>query len=167
MRKLLILLALPAFALAACAKKESSQPSGRKIKPLSVQMPAEVAGLRVQSEDITKALAQVNVSYVREAALYSLRGADDVVQATLQIHRFGSEPRFQSPQFRGTIITQLATTPPRATRMGKLTIYRSAGGNQRVALWFDGRVMYLLTIRNEVPNPRTLIRRLAGLKVPQ
>jgi hypothetical protein len=153
------------MVVVACGDGEAETVStgDRELKVLEVSLPPEIEGLKVQKEDVSKSLEQVRPSYVAEAGLYSLRAPDDLVQATLQINRFVDEERYESSQFRRTIVTQLGGSPPIPTRMGDRTIWRSTGSNQTLALWFDGKSMYLLSVRNDVERPRTLIRQLANL----
>lgn len=153
------------MVLSACGDETESNAASteKKIKVLDLALPAEIQGLKVQQEDVSATLNQVHPSYVEETGLYSLRTPDDLVQATLQINRFPDEERYETSQFRRTIVTQLGSSPPIATRMGKRTVWRSTGSNQTLALWFQGKWMYLLSVRNDVDRPRSLIRELSSV----
>ncbi len=72
--------------------------------------------------------------------------------------RFRDEERNRSAAFRNSILAQFGSTKPRATRMGDVTLYRTTQTKQIVALWFDELDWYLLSIRDEFDQPRTLMR---------
>jgi hypothetical protein len=152
--------------ISSCGGDDGTQVRSRsKVGLLSVQLPPEVLGLKVQQEEIANALDEVRPSYVAEAALYSLRTPDDLLQASLQVSRFKDEKRYQTSEFRRTIITQLGASPPRATRMGDRVVWRTSGSNLALAVWFEGKFMYLLSIRDDFDRPRSLIRTLLEQKV--
>jgi hypothetical protein len=161
-RRLTAVFAIAAFSIGAfvgCGNNEQTA-RPRKIEPLQMNLPGELLGLKVKPEDISGPLATVKPSYVRQAALFSMRTGDDLVQATLQVSRFTDESRYKSNSFRRTIITQLGSTPPRETRMGKRIVWRTSGSKAALAIWFDGNLMFLLSIRDDFAQPRTLIRTL-------
>ena len=133
---------------------------GAEIKELPADiMPPKLSGLNVRHEDVEVELKQVRRSYAQAAGLWSLRRADDRVQATLEIVRFFDEPRYSSAAFRRTIVNQIGSSRPVETRMGDRAVYRTTGTKQTVALWFSGRHMLLLSIRDDLRTPRALIRR--------
>lgn len=160
MRRRALAVIAAAITLSFCGANESTPVRSRPIGQLSMEMPPELLGLKVQSEEISDALEVVRPSYVAEAALYSLRTPDDLVQATLQVSRFRDEERFQTTRFRRTIINQLGATPPIATRMGDKTLWRTSGSKLALAVWFEGKFMYLVSIRDDFDRPRTLMRTL-------
>lgn len=159
--KRLIALAMILAALAgACGGDEDVvTKAGGPVEPLDdIQLPSQIVGLNVAEEKVTEALESFRPSYVAGAALYSLRGDKDLVQATLQIARFRDEPRNKSNDFRQSILTQFGSTRPRVTRMGDVVVYRTTQTKQTVAIWFDDLDWYLLSIRDEFDRPRTLMR---------
>ena len=152
--------------ISSCGGNDATQVRSRsKVGVLSMQLPAEILGLKVQQEQISEALQEVRPSYVAEAALYSLRTPDDLLQASLQVSRFKDEKRYLTDEFRRTIINQLGASPPRATRMGDRVVWRTSGSNLALAVWFEGKFMYLLSIRDNFDRPRSLIRTMLEQKV--
>jgi hypothetical protein len=146
---------------AACSRADViASARGSQIEQLARDVvPSTLTGLRVRHENVKTELEQVKRSYADAAGLWSLRRSDDRVQATLEIVRFFDEPRYTSSAFRGTIVNQIGSSRPATTRMGNHTVYRTTGTKQTVALWFAGRHMMLLAIRDDFAKPRTLIRR--------
>lgn len=157
---------LVAASLAACGDRPSASEVGvRRIRPLSsVAIPQELAGLRVEREDVSAALAKFRTGYVKEAALYSARTPQDVVQATLQVGLLQPGERYSSSAFRRTFVNQVGGTTPKATRMGEITVWRTTGTKQVVAIWFRGRHLFLLSVREEFDRPRTMIREAVGIR---
>ncbi len=164
MKRSVAILTFLILFLPACGKetRTATAPKGEDIKQLDLSLPPEIEGLKVQKEDISGALERVNPSYVSETALYSLRSGDELVQATLQVNRFVDDQTLPS-NFRQRVVAQLGGTPAIPTRMGDRTIWRASGSNQTLALWFRGKAMYVLSIRNDMERPRTLIRHLSNL----
>jgi len=159
MRKVVALVLLGSLGLGACGGGEDVvAKAGGPVEPLEITLPPELVGLKVESEKVTAALENFRPSYVESAALYSFRGDKDLVQATLQVARFRDEERNRSSAFRNSILAQFGSTPPRATRMGDVTVYRTTQTKQVVATWFDGLDWYLLSVRDEFDRPRTLMR---------
>jgi hypothetical protein len=150
-----------AVLLPACGSaKVVASATGAQIDELPADvLPPKLNGLTVRHEDVRVELKQVRRSYAQAAGLWSLRRSDDRVQATLEIVRFFNEPRYSSAGFRRTIVNQIGTSRPVETLMGDRSVYRTTGTKQTVALWFSGRHMLLLSIRDDLKTPRALIRR--------
>lgn len=165
MTRFRLTLALAALALCGLAASCGGTPVVASAKGGDIaQLPADVlpqrlSGLEVRHEDVEVELKQVRRSYAQAAGLWSLRRDDDRVQATLEIVRFFDEPRYSSAAFRRTIVNQIGSSRPAETRMGDHAVYRTTGTKQTVALWFSGRHMLLLSIRDDLKTPRALIRR--------
>jgi hypothetical protein len=156
----LCVLAASLFAAGCGSDVEAASAKGAQIAELPADtLPTTLSGLSVQHEDIEVELKQVRRSYAQAAGLWSLRRSDDRVQATLEIVRFFDEPRYTSASFRRTIVNQIGSSRPVETRMGAQPVYRTTGTKQTVALWFSGRNMLLLSIRDDLKTPRALIRR--------
>jgi hypothetical protein len=159
-RPAIALLALSALCMSCGGANVVASAKGAEIKELPADvMPSTLSGLEVRHEDVEVELKQVRRSYAQAAGLWSLRRADDRVQATLEIVRFFDEPRYSSAAFRRTIVNQIGSSRPVETRMGERPVYRTSGTKQTVALWFSGRHMLLLSIRDDLRTPRALIRR--------
>ena len=47
---------------------------------------------------------------------------------------------------------------PRRVRMGKAQVYFTTATKQTVAVWFTGDRLYVLSIREDYPFPRSLVR---------
>ncbi len=154
-------LALVALLLTGCGGSAVvASAKGPDIDQLPADvLPKELSGLRVQHEDVEVELKQVRRTYAQAVGLWSLRRNDDRVQATLEIVRFFDEPRYSSASFRRTIVNQIGSSRPVETRMGETPVYRTTGTKQTVALWFSGRHMLLMSIRDDLRTPRALIRR--------
>jgi hypothetical protein len=80
------------FGAGACGKSKPSPNtvglSGKAIKPISADLvPAAVLGLQTSQEDVSKALAGGQRSYVQTTSVYSFR-KDNLLEATLQVSRF-------------------------------------------------------------------------------
>ena len=159
-------LACAALALcAACGGGAIAQSAkGPDIDELPAKLlPASLGGLHVRAEDVRVELKQARRSYAQAVGLWSLRRDDDRVQATLEVVRFFDDPRYSSRAFRQTIVNQIGSSRPVETRMGDHPVYRTTGTKQTVALWFSGRNMLLLSIRDDLKTPRALIRRALEL----
>lgn len=148
--------------LAGCGGSDDAGPPPRRIAALDADVPGRILGLEVRREDVTKALEQFKPAYVEAAALYSLR-SEELVQATLQIARVAADLEHDPAAFRRAVVDQVGSSAPRATVMGERTVYRTTGTKQSVAVWFEGRTMYLLAVRDDFGKPRTLIRTIVDL----
>jgi hypothetical protein len=149
-----------ATTLAACGGSSGSSAGAARIKSLSGDaVPAKVLDLTVAQEDVHEALAQVSRSYLDATSIYSFRSSD-LLQATLQLSRFLSSTRYRSAKFQGTLVNQIGSTAPTLVRVGDTNVYLTAGNQQRIAVWFHGRYMFVLATREDFPTPRTLLRQL-------
>ena len=108
------------------------------------------------------AVQAVPLTYLQASSLYSLRRGD-VVQATLQISRFEPKAPFDQDKFRRAFLVQLSGTPPLEYRLGGQTVYQTAALRQRLAVWFKGQQVFVLSTRDEFDHPRDLIRAALAL----
>ena len=144
----------------ACGGSAASGVTGQRIGALSSGvLPSTVLGLDVKQEDVHQALAQVRRTYLDATSVYSFRAAE-LLQATLQLSRFIASSRYNSQKFRATLVNQIGSTQPTLVRVGNEDVYLTAGNQQRIAVWFSGRYMYVLATREDYKTPRTLLRRL-------
>lgn len=159
-----------AFALAsvlavgatACASNDDPAPVVAESggEPAEVRVPSQIVGLSVAYEEIpTERVADVERPYVDSVAVFSLR-EEELLRATLQVTRLSGEARPQSPSFRRRIVEQLGTVRPIELHVGGTSVYSTAGTEQEVYVWFEGRGMYVLSVQQDFPFPRTLLRRL-------
>jgi hypothetical protein len=159
---------LAATLLGACGDGPSASAeatAAKDIKQLPAELlPSEILGLDVQREDMAQALQGARLSYVDEVGLYSLR-RDDLLQATIQVSRFNDNADADSPKFRRTLLSQVGGSVPKQVIVGDDTVYLTTGTKQTIAVFFRGRTMVVLAIREDYDQPRTLTREALGLEV--
>jgi hypothetical protein len=118
--------------------------------------PAVINGLKVKQEDIGKPGPRSSRDYLVDVRLYSLRTKDQL-QGTLQIGRFrDSAPTTLA--FHRQIASHVGTTVPREQRVGGTTVFVTKGKRLAIAVWFTGRDMFVLSIRETYGAPKSLIR---------
>lgn len=163
-----LLTGLVALTFAACGG-DGETTAATKIEVLPKDLlPASMAGLRVQSEDIEGTVKGAKrQSYLDSAGLYSFRTDDDLLQATLQVSRFDEEARFKDREFRQSVLLQIGSTVPRAFRMGDQTVYLSTGKSQNVVIWFKDEYLFVLSSREAFGRPRTLLREAIDLDLEE
>lgn len=148
--------------LGGCAQSSAQAVKGEEIKLLGADLvPTEVRGLTVTVEP-ADAVKGAKSAFVDAVGLYSLR-SDDLLQATLQVSRFTDDAKLDA-QFRRGVVQQIGSTTPQAVRMGDKTVYLTTGKRQRVAVWFEGKYLFILGTREEYPTPRALLRDLLEIK---
>lgn len=154
---------LLAAGAAGCSDARISGTSGKKVAVLDrVQPGATVNGLNVQGEDVTRQVGTVGDTYLQATAIYSLREGE-TVQATLQIAELTSKARPEDDKFRDSLVTVISGKKGVPTRVGPDLVYLTASARKRLALWFRGRDLYILTTREDYEQPRALLR--AALQV--
>jgi hypothetical protein len=153
--------AIAAVALmGACGGTAASGATSQRIGALPAGiLPSTVLNLDTKQEDVHQALAQVQRTYLDATSVYSFRAAD-LLQATLQVSRFVADSRYRTQKFQAALVNQIGSTQPSLVRVGNEDVYLTAGTQQRIAVWFSGRYMYVLATREDYPGPRTLLRRL-------
>lgn len=130
----------------------------KDIKELPADLlPSELLGLQMKQEDIGDALASTKRAYIDGVGLYSFR-RDDLLQATLQVSRFNDDADFESPSFRRSVVSQIGGSVPKRVRVGKENVYLTTGTKQTLAMWFRGRNLLVLAVREDYEQPRTLLR---------
>ena len=159
---------LAATLLGACGDGPSASAeatAAKDIKQLPVELlPSEILGLTVAREDMSEALESAQLSYVNEVGLYSLR-RDELLQATIQISRFNDNAAAESADFRRTLLAQVGGSVPKQVVVGDETVYLTTGTKQTIAVFFRGRTMIVLAIRDDFDKPRTLTREALDLEV--
>ena len=154
------------LTLAGCTRSDAqvAPTAGKNVKALELKgLPAELAGLTVERENVSGSLAKVDSAFIDGLALYSLR-RDDLVQATLQVSRFNAGADPTSRKFRQTVVNQIGSSTPRAFRLGRRTAYLTTGTKQSIAVWFSGRYLFVLASRADYDEPRTLLRQALELR---
>jgi hypothetical protein len=94
---------------------------------------------------------------VDSVGLYSFREGD-LLQATLQVSRFNSKADVRSAKFRQTLLSQIGGSLPKRVTMGEDTVYLTSGTKQIIAVWFRGRNLLVLAVREDYAQPRALLR---------
>ncbi|MDQ3106968.1 MAG: hypothetical protein M3Q68_04105 [Actinomycetota bacterium] len=159
---------LAATLLGACGDGPSASAeatAAEDIEQLPVELlPSEILGLTVQREDMSAALQTAQLSYVNEVGLYSLR-RDELLQATIQISRFNANAAAESADFRRTLLSQVGGSVPKQVVIGGKTVYLTTGTKQTIAVFFQGRTMIVVAIREDYDQPRTLLRQALELEV--
>jgi hypothetical protein len=158
-------------SVAACGGSGGAQARGddgvgiatKNVAALDAHLPTTVLGLAVAREDVSSTLKKGRRTYLDELSVYSLR-SDDLLQATLQVSRLAANSDWRSAQFRRVIVEQIGGTRPREVRLDHDIVYMSAGTNQRLAVWFRGRYLFVLSTRPEFPKPQGLLRTLLETK---
>ncbi|MDQ1374678.1 MAG: hypothetical protein QOJ09_2016 [Actinomycetota bacterium] len=166
-------LAAPAAALTvslmllgACGggNKTFAGTSGKSVRALPADLvPSKINGLAVSSESVKKTIGGVKKSFVDETSLYSFR-TGDTLQATLQISRFSKEAASNEASFHTQVVSKIGSTVPRAFRVGSDTVYLTTGKQQNISIWFRGRYLFVMAVRAEYEQPRTLLRRTLEIK---
>ena len=161
------LVVMLAVLTAACGGEDAAAPTKIEVLPNDL-LPASMAGLRVEAEDIEGTVKGAKrQSYLESAGLYSFRTDDDLLQATLQVSRFDDEARYKDQDFRQSVLQQIGSTVPRAFRMSDQTVYLSTGRRQNVVIWFKDKYLFVLSSREEFGRPRTLLREAINLDLEE
>lgn len=151
-------LALFVLAGAACGNERVSGTAGDEIEQLPPDaVPGELLGLPVTQEDMTETVSRSQDAFIERVGLYSMR-RDELLQATLQVSEFRDNAPLDDAGFRSTLVSQIGGTRVQAYRMGEETVYRTTGRKQVISLWFEGRRLYVLSVRDTFESPRTLLR---------
>ena len=161
----LLAIALLAGACGDGPSASAEATAARDIEQLPPDLlPSEILGLTVQREDMSEALQGARLSYVDEVGLYSLR-RDDLLQATIQVSRFNDNANAEDAGFRRTLLSQVGGSVPKQITVGDDTVYLTTGTKQTIAVFFRGRTMVVLAIREDYDQPRTLTREALELEV--
>jgi hypothetical protein len=153
------------FVMGACGSDdpETEGVAGSDIEELAAEiLPQQVLGLDISKEDISDSLDDAEGSYVTEAALYAFR-SEELLQATLQVSRFSDEADPKSSRFRNALVNQIGGTTAQQVRVGDTDVYLTRGNRQRIAVWFDDDVFYVLSTREDFDRPRGLLREVVEL----
>lgn len=137
---------------------------GEKVAALAgTFIPAEVLGLNVTTENTKDYVDAVNRSYMDEFGLYAFRKGD-LLQATLQVIKFTEDANYEDPKFRGQLVTQIGSSKAQPFRMDETEIQLTTGTKQQIGIWFKDRYMFVMSIRDEYLQPRTLLRTVLEYK---
>ncbi|HVF75850.1 MAG TPA: hypothetical protein VM938_12440 [Acidimicrobiales bacterium] len=154
-----------ALALSACGGE--TQPAGKAGESIeSIEpsfLPPELLGLRIAKEDMTEVLTDVDRSYLDGLGLFSMRRGD-LLEATLQVSRFGDDARYGDADFQARMIQQIGNAKAREAKVGDFVVHLTRGTKQQISVWFDERFMFVLAVRDDFEQPRALLRSLLGTK---
>ncbi|HUP87543.1 MAG TPA: hypothetical protein VM143_17960 [Acidimicrobiales bacterium] len=151
------------FVLVSACGAEPAKLGATKVKPFDASIvPGELLGLTVTAEEIGGA-KEVKDPFVEGVGLYSLRSGE-LLQGTLQVSRFSKDADSEKSRFRRAVVQQIGSTIPKAYRMGRRTVYLTAGKRQSIAVWFEGRYFFVLSTRDEFDQPRALLREALEIK---
>ena len=162
MRRLVALAAAAAMMLTfsvSCGGDDIAA-SDETATAASLNLPAQIVGLRVVPEELEEEdLDKIDRPYVDNLAVFSLR-EEKLLRATLQVARFNRVARPDESAFRGQILGLLGGQRPFDITVGDTEVNATTGTGQNVFAWFGGRGMFILSIQQDYPFPRTLLRRL-------
>ena len=57
--------------------------------------------------------------------------------------------QYRSARFQAGIVNRIGSTTPRRYRLGHDVVYLTTGPRQNLAVWFRGRLLMILTVRQE------------------
>lgn len=160
---LTVALSLVGTACAAKTQSVGAPIAGKSIKQVdSSLLPGEVAGLKVTTEDVSAQLVGVKRAFVDRVGLFGLRRADLLV-SSLQVSRFNSAAQVSSADFQSSVLARIGSTVPRLYILSGRRVFLTSGNKQTVAVWFRGRSMFVLSVRQDYPTPRSLVRQMLDL----
>lgn len=147
------------LALAACSDDVPAVDAAerRTIGDLDAKVPTNLAGFRVEEEDVSDVLAEGRRPYLEAAGLYSFREDDDLLQATLQIGRFAPDVEPEDPAFRDRLLASIGTGG-RTVRMGDRQLYLTGADRQTLSVWIDSDHLFILSTRDGFDSGRSLLR---------
>ncbi len=157
-------LAAIALVLGACGGDSDDAPetSGAPADLDADFLPPQLLDLTVEKETV-EAVEAARGTYLDELGLYSIREGD-LLQATLQIGRFGDEADPADDTFQRAIVNQIGASAPKAYRMGDQRVWLTTGKSQRVSVWFEEDMFFVLAVRDDFGRGRTLLRETLELQ---
>jgi hypothetical protein len=165
-RVLLLLSAVGVLLAPACSSSEAdSPPTPAPASAYQVNLPAQLLGLKVVSENIRSNLDRIQQSYLQGIGLFSFREGNDLLRATLQVGRFNAVADQKKQDFQDDVIGQLGSSVPIPLRVGDRTVHLATGSDQNIFSWFDEKGFYVLSVRSDYPFPRTMMRRLLKMEL--
>jgi hypothetical protein len=160
-----VALATAGLLVAACGSPSSSGVSGKAIKPLAASaVPATLGDLEVHSEGVQNLIASTKDTYVTAVGLYSLR-QDNLVKATLQVSRLTDKFDYRSDKQRALLADKIGGARSDPHRVGSDIVYLTQGLRQQISVWFRSRYLFVLSVREDYPGQRSLLRDALDVKV--
>ena len=153
------------IVVGACGNDAPKGVPGNKVKPIAARsFPSTILGLEVHEEDVKNNLAEAKNTYASQASLYSLRN-ENIVVATLQAMKLTDKFDYKSAREREALAVKIGGGRAEDYRVGSDTVYITQGQRQRIALWFRGRDLFVLSVRQDFDRPRSLIRETLGINI--
>lgn len=153
-----------AVASVACGNDTPDGVAGKDVKPIAASMPATILGLEVHQEDVSTSLAETKNTYASQASLYSLRD-ENLVVATLQATTLTDAFEHEKAREREALAVKIGGGRAQQFRVGSETVFLTQGQRQRIALWFRGRNLFVLSVRQDFERPRSLIREALEIRI--
>ena len=160
MRRAAVTALLGSVLLTGCAQSSVSSKgtAGTAITPLAATaLPPTLLGLTVRREDVHSSLEASRSTYITALSLYSLRKGK-LLEATLQVSKVDEKTVKTVPNFQAAVAQSIGGTLPRVARIGNNHVYLTRGTRQRLSVWFRGAYFFVLSTRDDFPQPRTLLR---------
>src|SRR5207302_11131642 len=101
-------------------------------------------------------------SYVQATSMFSFR-KENLLEATLQVSRFLGSAQYQSQPFRDRLVAGVGGVQATLVRVGSDNVYLTSANQQRIAVWFKGPYVFILSTREDFGQPRALMRQLLGV----
>lgn len=162
MRKFGAYLTIIVLLFAACERSDTPEAltTGNQSE---INLPPQVLGLAVQPEDIDETIEDVDDPYVDSFGLFSFREGP-ILRATLQVGTLSRAAQHRDDSFKGRIIGLIGGGDPKKVLVSDTAVYIRPGPDETRFAWFENRGFFLLTVHKSYPFPRTLVRRLLGVK---
>jgi hypothetical protein len=163
--------ALAAVGMRAAAAPTPATPARPAVhaaaqKVTAPAMPAQMLGLDVKQEKTPRKLSgSSDPPYFDAMWLYSLRDDAKGLQAILEVGHFNADAQVGSTDFQQRIAQQIGSTSAlRQLRFGADRVDITSNDQLTVAVWFKGRDIFILTVRDTYTQPKSLVRAALGLK---
>lgn len=163
-RLLLIFIAIALVAPACDGGVTGAVTGAGKVTAPRIQIPDQILGLKVTSEDVTEQVEEVERPYLDAVSMFSLR-EEDLLRATFQVSRFNRLGRPGSASFRRQVTAQMGGSVTEELRVEDLVVYTTSGAQQNVYAWIEDRGFFVLSVHEDFEFPRTLLRRVVNLNI--
>jgi hypothetical protein len=150
-------------ALAGCGTAHIAGVPANRIQPVAASsLPPSLNGLRVSEENVRPAISHQRDTYLDSLGFFALR-RDTQVEATLEVGHLSSQAKPSSPGFQMALVNEIGGSAPQSAVLAGDTVYFTTGTKQRVMVWFRGRWMMILSVRDDYATPRDLLRAALGV----
>jgi hypothetical protein len=126
---------------------------------VNVHAPNSIQGLQVRVESVCSTLLQARGDRaVDRLTLLSVRQADNLLVATLEVAHFSAQAPLGDPSFRTGVFDNIGDTLPQGLTVGRETVYTSTSPGLDLASWIRGSYLYVLAVRDSYAYPKALLR---------